>query len=60
MVSSAPETPRHACGTLAHADSESWQRLTPAAAETEEQLARAGGGGDVKEYDKKAAKLEDR
>ena len=45
---------------LARADSESWQRLTPAAAETEEQLARAGGGGDVKEYDKKAAKLEDR
>jgi hypothetical protein len=33
---------------------------TCAAAETEEQLARAGGGGDVKEYDKKAAKLEDR
>ncbi len=29
-------------------------------AETEEKLARAGGGGDVKEYDKKAAKLEDR
>jgi hypothetical protein len=36
------------------------QTHNPAAAETEEQLARASGGGGKEEYDKKAAKLEDR